>query len=222
MVSLLSVTLLSPSVIGEASQSPLVTLAKTLPFIGELLATWVGFMGFAICYVSTNTGVIGVSRVTFSMGRLKLFPRSFAWLHSKYYTPYITIILFSLIACLLILINISLEGIHLLSLIASLYNFGALISYMYVNLSTIALRFKDNSERAWKVPLNIIIKRGGNKYFASYTPIFFGFVSCFFVWLVIVSTHEAGRLLGSLWFLVGIVVYFIQKKRIKKTENIST
>lgn len=221
LVSLLSVTLLSPSVIGEASQSPLATLAKTLPFIGELLATWVGFMGFAICYVSTNTGVIGVSRVTFSMGRLKLFPRSFARLHSKYHTPYITIILFSLIACLLILINIDLEGIHLLSLIASLYNFGALISYMYVNLSNIALRFKDNSERAWKVPLNIIIKRGGNKYLLPILP-FFGFVSCFFVWLVIVGTHEAGRLLGSLWFLVGIIMYFIQKKRIKKIENNST
>lgn len=221
LVSLLSVTLLPPSIIGEASQSPLTILAKTLPFIGGLLAIWVGFMGFAICYVSTNTGVIGVSRVTFSMGRLRLFPSSFARLHSKYYTPYITIILFSSIACLLILINTSLEGVHLLSLIASLYNFGALISYMYVNLSTIALRFKDNSERAWKVPLNITIRRGENKYFLPILP-FFGFISCLLVWLIVVGTHEVGRLLGSLWFLVGIVMYFIQKKRIKKIENNST
>ncbi|MCP8316776.1 MAG: amino acid permease [archaeon] len=215
LISLLSVTLLPSSLIGEQSQSPLTTLARTIPFIGGLLAIWVGFMGFAICYVSTNTGVIGVSRVTFSMGRLRLFPSSFAKLHSKYYTPYITIMLFSLIACLLILINTGLKGIDLLSLIASLYNFGALISYMYVNLSTIALRFKDNSERAWKVPLNITIRRGEKKYFLPILP-FFGFVSCLFVWLIIVGTHEAGRLLGSLWFLIGIIMYFIQTKRRKE------
>jgi len=221
LVSLVSVTLLPSSLVGEHSQNPLIILAKNLPFIGGIFSIWIAFVGFTACYVSTNTGVIGVSRVAFSMGRLRLFPRSFAKIHSKYYTPYITITLFSLIACLLILINTGLEGIDLLSLIASLYNFGALVSYMYVNLSTIALRFKDNSERAWKVPFNITVRRGEKKYLIPILP-FFGFISCFFVWIIVVSTHEAGRLLGSLWFLVGIVVYFIQKKRIKKTENIST
>ncbi|MEM3383549.1 MAG: APC family permease [Nitrososphaerales archaeon] len=214
-VSLLSVTLLPPSFIGAHSQNPLISIASTLPFIGGMFPIWIAFVGFAACYVSTNTGVIGVSRVTFSMGRLRLFPSSFAKLHSKFYTPYVTIILFSLIASLLIFINTSLKSIDLLSLIASLYNFGALISYMYVNLSTIALRFKDNSERAWKVPLNITIKRGGQKYFLPILP-FFGFISCLFVWFIVVSTHEAGRLLGSIWFLIGIIIYLIQRRHEEK------
>ncbi|MCP8312888.1 MAG: amino acid permease [archaeon] len=218
LVSLVSVTLLPSSLVGEHSQNPLIILANALPFIGGMLSIWIAFVGFAVCYVSTNTGVIGVSRVTFSMGRFRLFPKSFARLHSKYYTPYITITLFSLIACLIILMNNYLESIDLLSLIASLYNFGALVSYMYVNLSTIALRFKDNSERAWKVPLNITIRRGGKKYFLPILP-FFGFASCLFVWLIVVGTHEVGRLLGSLWFLIGIIIYFIQTKRTKRIEN---
>ncbi|MEM3584742.1 MAG: APC family permease [Nitrososphaerales archaeon] len=217
LVSLVSVTLLPPSLIGEYSQNPFIIIANALPFIGGIFSIWIAFVGFTACYVSTNTGIIGVSRVTFSMGRLRLFPSSFAKLHNKFYTPYITIMLFSLIASLLIFINTSLESIDLLSLIASLYNFGALISYMYVNLSTIALRFKDNSERAWKVPLNITIKRGGQKYFLPILP-FFGFISCLFVWFIVVSTHEAGRLLGSIWFLIGIIIYLIQTKHIRKKE----
>jgi APA family basic amino acid/polyamine antiporter len=218
LVSLLSVTLLPPSLVGEHSQNPLITIANVLPFIGGILSIWVAFVGFTACYVSTNTGVIGVSRVAFSMGRLRLFPRSFARLHTEYYTPYVTIMLFSLIACLLILINTGLEGIDLLALIASLYNFGALISYMYVNLSAIALRFKDSSERAWKVPLNITIKRGDKRYVLSILP-FFGFASCLFIWLIVVGTHELGRLLGSLWFVIGMIMYFIQTKYRKRTDQ---
>ncbi|MGQ9469948.1 MAG: APC family permease [Nitrososphaerales archaeon] len=211
LVSLVSVTLLPPSLVGEQPQSPLIVVAKALPLIGGILSIWIAFIGSAICYVSANTGVIGVSRLTFSMGKFKLFPRSFATIHSKYYTPYITIILFSLIACLLILINTGLKGIDLLSLLVSIYNFGALISYMYVNLSIIALRFKDSSERAWKFPLNLTIRRGERKYLLPILP-FFGFAICLFVWFIIVGTNEQGRLVGGLWFLVGIIIYLIQAK----------
>lgn len=206
-LSILSVTLVSPNKIAGASQAPMVLLAESLPGIGPIMIIIVSLMGVAACYVSTNTGVIGVSRVSYSMGRLKLFPTKFAMLHPTFKTPFVTIIIFSLVAILLIFANMFLPAIDLLSLIASLYNFGALVAYMYVNLSLIALRIKNPAPRAWKVPGNITLKRNAKKYDIPIIPII-GFISCLAVWIVVVGTHELGRLIGTIWFAVGLATYF--------------
>ncbi len=218
--SLLSVTLVSTDVLSTNSQAPMVPIVAKIPFIGAILSLVVAFTGFAMCYASTNTGVIGVSRVTFSMGRLKLFPSFFGKIHPKYRTPYITIIIFSLVAVGIILLNVSLPGVDLLGLIASLYNFGALIAYMYVNLSLIALRVKDNRTRAWKAPLNLRIPRGGKTYEIPLTGVI-GFLSCLVVWILIVGTHPLGRIIGTVWFTVGFIIYLLLRRRAKMSDALS-
>lgn len=216
--SLLSVTLLSTKTLGANSQAPMIAIVAQLPFIGAAISVIIAFAGFAMCYVSTNTGVIGVSRVAFSMGRLKLFPTLFGKIHSKYRTPYITIIVFSLIAIGIIFLNISLPGVDMLGLIASLYNFGALIAYMYVNLSLIMLRIKDPTPRAWKVPLNLKIPYKGRSYEIPITGII-GFLSCLAVWILIVGTHPVARIMGTIWFIIGIVSYFIITRKTKMSGS---
>ncbi|MBI2937041.1 MAG: amino acid permease [Thaumarchaeota archaeon] len=218
--SLLSVTLISTETLSANSQAPMIAIVANLPFIGAALSVIIAFTGFAMCYVSTNTGVIGVSRVTFSMGRLKLFPTFFGRIHPKYRTPYITIIVFSLVAIGIILLNISLPGVDLLGLIASLYNFGALVAYMYVNLSLIELRVKDPRPRAWKSPLNLNIPYKGRKYEVPMTGVI-GFLSCLVVWLLIVGTHPVGRVIGTLWFTVGFIIYLILRRRAKMSGALS-
>jgi APA family basic amino acid/polyamine antiporter len=76
-LSLLSVTIVPWQQVAGNSQEPLVIVAKNLPIIGPYFFIFIGIMGALVCYVSTNTGVVGVSRVTFSMGRLGLMPKSF-------------------------------------------------------------------------------------------------------------------------------------------------
>jgi APA family basic amino acid/polyamine antiporter len=216
--SLLSVTLTSTNVLTANSQAPMIAIVSQLPFIGAILSIIIAFTGFAMCYVSTNTGVIGVSRVTFSMGRLRLFPTFFARIHQKYRTPYITITTFSLIAIAIILLNLTLPGIDLLGLIASLYNFGALIAYMYVNLSLIMLRVKDPRPRAWKSPLNLKIPYNGKRYDIPITGVI-GFISCLAVWFLIVGTHVVGRTIGTIWFAAGFIIYLILKRRAKMSGS---
>ncbi len=210
--SLFSVTIMSPEALGENAQAPMVPIVSHLPILGGILSIWVAFAGFTMCYVSTNTGVIGVSRVTFSMGRLRLFPSQFGKIHPKYRTPYVTIIVFSLVAVGIIVANISLHGVDLLGLIASLYNFGALIAYMYVNLSLIVLRWKDRSPRAWKSPLNLRIPWKGENYELPVMGLI-GFLSCFSVWLVVVGTHDLGRLIGTVWFAIGLAAYLVYRRK---------
>lgn len=214
LASLLSVTLIDPFNAEARVQDPMVALASAVPFIGEGLALWVGFMGFMICYVSTNTGVIGVSRVTFSMSRLNLSPKIFRRIHKVYRTPYVTIIVFSIIAILIILVNIFLPSVDLLELVASLYNFGALISYMYVNLALIVLR--KEKVTGWKVPGSISLRWKGKKIEIPILPLI-GFISCLIIWIMIVATHEHGRLLGFAWFTIGVIIYLamIRRKKVK-------
>lgn len=215
LMSLLTVTILPEIVYTGRTGDEFVALAQNLPYLTAIFAFWVAFVGFAICYVSTNTGVIGVSRVTFSMARLRLLPSGLSKLSRKFLTPYITVILFPSIAILVILFITSFTSspAEVLQAVAQLYNFGALIAYMYVNLSLIVLRVKDPTPRAWKLPGAFHLSRAGRNYEIPFVPII-GFISCFAVWLIVVGFHSLGRDLGVLWFGIGIVFFITYRKKI--------
>lgn len=213
-LSTLSVTLLPWRVIAYSAQDPMSRLASEIPYL-ILLPYWVSLLGFLTNYISANTGIIGVSRVTFSMGRLKLLPQSFRKIHPKYRTPYLTITVFSLIAMSLILVNVYLPGVDLLVFIASLYNFGALITYMYVNLSALILRVKYNVKRPWKTPLNIEVKLKDEAVEVSLIHII-GFASCLIMWILLLLTHENARILGILWLMFGLIAYKLFEKAFVK------
>jgi basic amino acid/polyamine antiporter, APA family len=217
-LSLLSVTLTPASTVASNTTSPAVTLAHDLPLIGGAFAIWVGLMGTLVCYISTNTGVIGVSRVTFSMSRLGLMPRAFARISSKFRTPYVTLAIFASIACLLLAAGVELTNFQILPLIASVYNFGALIAYFYVNAAAVVLRVKDPSKQGWKMPLNFTLKRGGQSYRVSVIP-FVGLVATAAIWLILVSANPVGRNAGVAWFAIGIAGYLIYQKFKKEDKT---
>jgi basic amino acid/polyamine antiporter, APA family len=210
-LSLLSVTLTPVSAVASNTTSPAVTLAAGLPIIGGAFAVWVAIMGTLVCYISTNTGVIGVSRVTFSMSRLGLLPKSFSRISSKFRTPYVTLAIFSAVACLLLAAGVELSNFQIIPLIASVYNFGALIAYFYVNAAAIVLRIKDPVREGWKMPLNFTIRRGGKPYRVSIIP-FIGILFTAAIWSILVSSNPEGRLAGIIWFAVGIAGYLIYQK----------
>ena len=212
VLSLLSVTLVSPGVVAGNTSSPAVPLAANLPVIGPYFAIWVAIMGTLVCYISTNTGVIGVSRVTFSMSRLGLLPKGFAKISSRFRTPYITILLFASVACLLLAFGVELPNFQILPLIASVYNFGALIAYFYVNAAAITLRFKEPVKEGWKMPLNVTVHRNGKPYQVSVIP-FIGIAFTAAIWLILVTTNPGGRIAGVVWFAIGIAGYLIYQRR---------
>lgn len=210
-LSLMSVTLLPWQTVAADSQAPAVPVAFSLPYIGPAFAVWIALMGTLVCYISTNTGVVGVSRVMFSMGRLRLLPKGLARVSARFRTPYVTITIFTLVACTLIGFNLALPGISLLDLITSIYNFGALVAYMYVNAAAIALRVKEPHRTGWKMPLNFPVSYKGERYHISVIPLV-GFIAALIVWFIIVGLHPAGRLVGTIWFAVGLAGYLIYQK----------
>src|ERR1700693_3183843 len=59
---------------------------------------WDGFLAFTILVIATNAGLIGISRLGYSLAGADVLPRVFGTLHSKYKTPYLSIIIFGLAA----------------------------------------------------------------------------------------------------------------------------
>ena len=183
--------------------NPIAAITDAIPIVGSYISTYVALIAAAISMVSANTGVIGVSRIVYSMSKFKLLPSFLSKLHKTRATPYIGIILFSFIGGLLALTGY-------IYLIVSLYSFGALFSYILVNYCHIKLRKLDkDAYRPWKSPLNIKLK----DYDVSIVAII-GLIFAIILFSLIVTYHSEGRILGIIWILLGLVAFVAYRKYI--------
>ncbi len=187
--------------LSKVIYNPIAVIASKIPYIGHILALYVAVVAFLISLVSTNTGIIGVSRVTYSMSRFKLIPSTFSKLHRKRAVPYVSIIFFGLIGG-----AFALTGN--LEMVAGLYNFGALLSYLLVNYSHLKLRVIDRDVyRPWLTPLNVRYKDTEISILSI-----IGMLSTGLLFSLIILYHPEGRLLGLLWILIGILIFTSYRK----------
>jgi amino acid transporter/nucleotide-binding universal stress UspA family protein len=219
---------MSPTTIGTTYQNDPVTgvaqgigrgLSQVNPLV-ILLPLWVGLLGVLMLLMSTNTGVIGASRVTYSMSRYKIMPAWFSKLHPKYRVPSRTIVVFSL-ASIGFVLFVWIMGTYKLTsedptiILGDLYNYGALVSFMLVNLSLIMLRNKrPDLYRPYKSPWAINVNIKGKNWIVPILPVL-GFFVCLFVWILVLNLHEIGKIVGTLWFIVGILMYLAYRRKQK-------
>jgi APA family basic amino acid/polyamine antiporter len=99
--------------------------------------------------IATNAGLIGISRLSYSLAQNDLFPKAFSRLHPKFKTPYVSIIVFGIIAALLILpAKIDLMG--------AVYSLAATFAFATAHLAVMRLRFVEPElYRPYKMPINI-------------------------------------------------------------------
>lgn len=203
VLSVMALGIVSPAVLEQNMNNPLLPLAQALPF-ANVIVPIIAFAGFTICFVSANTGIIGVSRVAYSMSVNELISRRIRWIHPVFRTPWVTTISFSLIAMAL---AYSADMVFL----GELYAFGALTAYSITNMSLIKLRITEpNLERPFKVPGNINI-RGRDIPIVSVI----GVISCLAVFGLVALLHVEGRNFAIVWFAVGIL-YFVFYKNYRK------
>src|SRR3954452_17214948 len=157
---------------------------------------YVGLLAATILFLATNAGLIGVSRLTYSMGIHRQLPDRLRQLHPKYRTPWIGILIFSGIA-----IAVILPGQE--SFLGNLYAFGALLSFTFAHASVARLRAtKKDVTRPYRGPGNVNI-RG---YDAPLFAIVGGSFTCV-AFIVIAILYPSVTMFGIGWLLFGIVVY---------------
>src|SRR5882724_7621072 len=101
----------------------------------EVLRYYVGVLAAVILLIATNAGLIGVSRLTYSMGHYRQLPERLRQIHPRFRTPYIAILVFSGIAIITLIPGQT-------KLLATLYSFGAMLSFTIAHISVIRLRQK--------------------------------------------------------------------------------
>ena len=116
---------------------------------------WVGILAFTILVIATNAGLIGISRLSYSLGGAHLLPHQFARLHPKFRTPYFSIVVFGIAAALLVLPGI-VVGSTEIGLIAAVYSLAATFAFCSAHLSVMRLRFVEpDLYRPYRMPGNI-------------------------------------------------------------------
>lgn len=198
-ISLVALSAIHPRELStKYLEDPIAGIAAAMPIGGNILGPWVGILGATILFVAANAGLVGASRLTFSMGEHFQLPRIFYRLHSRFKTPYVSLLTFAVLSSLIILVA------QRLTFIAELYNFGAMLAFSLAHLSMIGLRIREpEMERPFKVGANIKIGRAEIPVSAV-----IGLLGTLAVWVDVILTKPAGRNLGFVWMALGVATYF--------------
>src|SRR3954454_13849605 len=163
---------------------------------------YVGILAATILFIATNAGMIGVSRLTYSMGQYRQLPERLRVLHPKFRTPYIAIIVFSLVACVTILPGQA-------DFLGTIYAFGAMLSFTIAHMAVVALRIKHpDVERPWRGP-------GNFKWRGHDLPAFaiFGGVGTGIAFVVVTVLNLKTLVAGAIWLAIGITTYVVFRRR---------
>src|SRR5438105_7426616 len=164
--SLLAVGMVDTQAFKGHEGDPVRLLAQNIPIIGVVAAPLTALIGGIVVYISANSGVVSVSRLTYSMSPFQLLPAWLSQVNPRYRTPARTIAVFSGAAMLMTLFAFFVPGKTgsnaAIDVLADLYAFGATFGYLLVFASLMVLRFRDPyTPRPYRMPLNIRIRFHG-------------------------------------------------------------
>jgi len=163
---------------------------------------YVGFLAATILFIATNAGMIGISRLSWSLSEHRQLPRLFSSLHPHYRTPWFTLLFFSGLACTLIIYGNT-------EVLGNLYSFGAMLSFTVAHAAIVALRVKDpDRERPYMTPGGVRI-RG---YLIPLTAVVGG-IGTAAAWVAVTVLHSEAKLVGVPWMVIGMAGYFYYRHR---------
>jgi APA family basic amino acid/polyamine antiporter len=188
-VSVVAVGVVNWKLLGTSS-APLEFALKTVTdniFILQFVAISALFATTSVIMAS----IMGGSRALFAMARQGVLPKVLSKI-SRQNVPAFTILL-----CGVIISGIVVVTNGNLDWLASLFNFGTLLTFFFINLSLLKLRkLMPDAKRSFKVPLY------------PYTPIF-AMISC----IILAFYLNTNAVITAFFFLViGIVIYHLNKR----------
>jgi basic amino acid/polyamine antiporter, APA family len=188
-------------------EAPLVGIAAafdgSLPsFLVDALRVGVGISGALILVGAATTSVSGITRLTYSLAEHGQLPREFARFERRALVSSEAILIASGLAIALILVTEFGAGGDP-AFLAGIYSFGVLIAFTAAQLAVIKLRIsKPELERPFRARPDVTI-RGARVPLAALV----GAPLTFAIWILALLTHSGARYAGTLWLVVGLVVF---------------
>ena len=169
---------------------PVLGLVENLPISNETLQNtmkfYVGILAATILFIATNAGVIGASRITYAMAHYRQLPQVFRRVHTRFRTPWISLIVFAGVVPILTLLPGQVD------FLSTMYSFGAMLSFTIAHLAIITLRAREPTELVFRGRPNLRIKGIDWPVFAL-----FGAIGTAAAWLVVVIQTPTRATPGS-------------------------
>jgi APA family basic amino acid/polyamine antiporter len=169
--------------------------------ITTALRYYVGVLAATILVIATNAGMIGISRLSWSLAQHRQLPRIFARVHPRYGTPWFTIVVYAILAALLLIPGQT-------DFLGNLYSFGAMLSFTTAHAAVVALRYRrPDVPRPYRSPWNVRF-RGGELPLAAVV----GGIGTFAAWVSVVVLHVEARTVGIAWMVIGMAGYYAYRR----------
>ncbi|TMM26784.1 MAG: universal stress protein [Actinobacteria bacterium] len=170
----------------------------------SVLKVYVGILAATILFIATNAGIIGASRITYSMATYRQLPEIFRRLHPKFKTPWLSLIVFAGLVSILVLLPGQTK------FLGTMYSFGAMLSFTVAHASIIQLRRRfPDEELQFRSRPNLRIRGVDWPLFAV-----FGGTATGLAWLVVVVQSPGTRYAGIGWLLLGFLTYWFYRRRV--------
>jgi basic amino acid/polyamine antiporter, APA family len=189
----LGTTYLERPLIGVVEQYDPAWLADGLRYVVAVLAVMT-------LVAAAQSGMLGLSRLAYSLATNRQIPSAVGRLHPSRATPYVVIAIAATLAGALTLTKD-------LEFLAGIYAFGALLAFTIAHAAIIASRYKEPDRmRPYRMPLNVEF-RGASLPL----PAVVGAVASALAWLSVVILHEGARYIGIGWMAFGLLLYVIYR-----------
>ncbi len=155
---------------------------------------------FATLVAASNSAMLGLSRLAYSLGTNRQIPSAVGRLHARRSTPYVVILIAAVVAAALVIPAD-------LDFLVGIYAFGALLAFTIAHLSICVSRYREpDRPRAFRVPLSVRVGAGDLPL-----PAVVGAGVSAVAWLSVVVLHAGARYVGTLWMAFGLGLYVIYR-----------
>ena len=170
------------------------------PWLAEVSRYVVGAVATLVLLQAMNGQMLGIGRLTYSLGTNRQIPSLLSRLDDRWSTPFVAIGLAATIAFILTLPDIE--------FLAGIYAFGAMLAFTLAHLSVIVLRFREaDRPSAFRMPLSIPVRGGSIPL-----PAALGALAGAAGWVAVIALSEGARIVGGIWMIGGITMYVIYRR----------
>jgi APA family basic amino acid/polyamine antiporter len=192
---------------GGYANDPILGVVENIGLEGVLLDAaeiYVGILAATILFIATNAGVIGASRITYSMATYRQLPEALRRLHPRFKTPWLSLVLFAGVAPILVILPGD------VNFVGTLYALGATLSFTVAHASIVRLRMSDtgDAEVPYRARPNLRVGTVSWPVFA-----FLGGIATGISFLVLVVQNPLTRWVGLGWMLAGLAGYTVYRRR---------
>jgi APA family basic amino acid/polyamine antiporter len=169
--------------------------------IESVLRVTFGTLAAAVLFLAASSAMSGMARAAYFMSRHRQAPSVLFSVDRRTGVPRVAIALLTAVSLLLLAVTVSLSESAVV--LAQVYAFGATFTAFMAGLSILRLRVRrPELERPFRAPGNVMM-------FGREVSLFVlaGTVAAGVMWVLVIATHDAARVVGLGWMIFGFVGY---------------